>query len=458
MRTREKNGAWLVGLLACVLIGSAGIFHAGAQSVRQEMEGHGSTTQDNDDKGQTHTVIRAEAGIQGEGRRGVPAYPAPDPRVPDSGPVSGTGQAFRRNDGFARPAVHAWTPAKPGYVWSFPRDHWAREGYKTEWWYFTGHLRTVDEPARRFGYQFTFFRIGVSQEERDAGSAWAARDILMGHAALTDLETGQHRFSEVLVRAAPLLAGFGRHPDPRLAWSVGPPGTSEPWRLHWNGNGFDFSMNDAGKSFGLSLSARPLKPVVFQGPGGLSQKGEGAGEASHYYSFTRMAATGTVRVDGKELAVSGTSWMDKEFGSNQLGEDTNGWDWFSLQLDDGRDVMLYLLRSRNGETRYAGATLVEPKGGVRYLRPGEWTLNVTGQWTSSVTGAPYPAGWTLDIPAAGIRTLITPKLADQENRSALVPNLFYWEGSVQIESRSGARIGQGYVELTGYGENSRPPM
>ena len=402
MRTREKNGAWLVSLLACVLIGSAGIFHAGAQSM-----------------GQTHAVTPAGAGI---------------------------------------PAVHAWTPAKPGYVWSFPRDHWAHEPYKTEWWYFTGHLRTVDEPVRRFGYQFTFFRIGVSQDAPRSGSAWAATDVIMGHAALTDLETGRHRFSEVLVRAAPLLAGFGRHPDPRLAWSVGPPGTPEPWRLHWNGSGFDFSMNDAGKSFGLSLSARPLKPLVFQGPGGLSRKGEGATEASHYYSFTRMAATGTVRLDGKELAVSGTSWMDKEFGSNQLGEDTSGWDWFSLQLDDGREVMLYLLRSRNGETRHAGATLVDPKGGVRYLRPGEWTLNVTGQWMSPVTAAPYPAGWTLEIPSAGVRTVITPKLADQENRSVLIPNLFYWEGSVRVESRSGERLGQGYVELTGYGENSRPPM
>ena len=223
-------------------------------------------------------------------------------------------------------------------------------------------------------------------------------------------------------------------------------------------HGFDFTMADAGKSFGFSLSTRPLKPVVFQGPGGLSRKGAGATEASHYYSFTRMATAGTVRVDGKELAVSGTNWMDKEFGSNQFGEDTQGWDWFSLQLDDGREVMLYLLRSRNGGTRYAGATLVDPVGAVRYLEPGEWRLNATGRWTSPATGAPYPAGWTFDIPDAAIRAVITPRLADQENRSALIPNLFYWEGAVRVESNSGQRMGQGYVELTGYGENSRPPM
>ena len=355
-------------------------------------------------------------------------------------------------------AAHAWTPAQPGYEWSFPRDHWARDGYKTEWWYFTGHLRTAGEPARRLGYQFTFFRIGVSKDARSGGSAWAANDIIMGHAALTDLETGRHRFSELVARAAPLLAGFGRHPDPRIAWSVGPPGTPDEWQLRWNGDGFDFTMADAGKSFGFSLSTRPLKPVVFQGPGGLSRKGEGATEASHYYSFTRMATTGTVRLEGKEWEVSGTSWMDKEFGSNQLGEDAEGWDWFSLQLDDGREVMLYLLRNRDGGTRYAGATLVEAAGAVRYLQPGEWKLNATGQWTSPATGAPYPAGWILDIPDAAIRAVITPRLADQENRSALIPNLFYWEGSIRVEAESGTRIGQGYVELTGYGENSRPPI
>ena len=355
-------------------------------------------------------------------------------------------------------ALHAWTPAQPGYVWLFPQDHWARDGYKTEWWYFTGHLRTAGEPARRLGYQFTFFRIGVSKEAPPPGSAWAAGNIIMGHAAVTDLETGRHRFSEVVVRAAPLLAGFGRHPEPRVAWSVGPPGTPDEWQLRWNGKGFDFTMADAGQSFGFSLSTRPLKPVVFQGPGGLSRKGEGATEASHYYSFTRMATTGTVRLDGKEWEVSGTSWMDKEFGSNQLGEDTQGWDWFSLQLDDGREVMLYLLRNRDGGTRYAGATLVDPAGGVRYLRPGEWKLKATGRWTSPVTDADYPAGWTLDIPSAGINAVIIPELPDQENRSALIPNLFYWEGSVRVEYGSGERIGQGYVELTGYGENSRPPI
>ena len=142
------------------------------------------------------------------------------------------------------PAAHTWPPAQPGYVWSFLRDHWAREGYKTEWRYFTGHLRTAEESVRRFGYQFTFVRIGVSQDALRSGSAWAAKDSIMGHAVLTDLDPDRHRFSELMVRASLLLAGFGRHPDPRLGWCVGPPGTPEPWDFRWNRGDFDFNMGD----------------------------------------------------------------------------------------------------------------------------------------------------------------------------------------------------------------------
>jgi len=357
-------------------------------------------------------------------------------------------------------STHAaeWKIARPDYAWSFPQDHWARDGYKTEWWYFTGHLRSVDIPVRRFGYQFTFFRVGVLPSKPALDSEWATKDVIMGHAALTDLDSGQHWFSELIVRATPFLGGFGRYPDPLLVWSVGPPGTPEQWQLRWNGDGFDFSMADAANSMSFSLSTHPSKSLVFQGAGGLSQKGESATEASQYYSFTRLATRGTVSLGGKQIAVTGVSWMDKEFGSNQLGKDKSGWDWFSLQLDDGREVMLYLLRSRSGKTDYASGTLIGTRGEVRYLGPDDWKLNATRQWNSGKTGAAYPAGWTLQIPEFGIEVVIHPVLADQENRSSLIPDLYYWEGSVSVESASGKRIGEGYVELTGYGEKSRPPI
>jgi len=280
----------------------------------------------------------------------------------------------------------------------------------------------------------------------------------MGHAALTDLDNGRHWFSEVVVRAVPFLGGFGRYPDPELVWSVGPAGTSEKWRLRWNGAAFDFSMSDRANSTGFTLSTKPVKPRVFQGPGGFRRKGEKANEASLYYSFTRLATTGTVSVGGEKISVAGVSWMDKEFGSNQLGEDKSGWDWFSLKLDDGREIMLYLLRSRSGKTDYAGGTLIGSDGDVRFLSTSNWKLSRTRTWTSPKTNATYPAGWTLEIPGLGFSAVITPDLADQENRSQLIPDLFYWEGSVSVESESGTRLGKGYVELTGYGENSRPPI
>jgi predicted secreted hydrolase len=362
---------------------------------------------------------------------------------------------------FCAPIVsgaEAWRRAGPDYEWNFPEDHWARDGYKMEWWYFTGHLRSVDPPVRRFGYQFTFFRVGVLPSRPVLNSEWATKDVIMGHAALTDLDSGQHWFSELIVRATPFLGGFGRYPDPLLVWSVGPPGTSERWQLRWNGDGFDFSMADAVKSMGFSLSTHPGKSLVFQGPGGLSKKGEGAMEASQYYSFTRLATRGTVSVGGQQIAVTGVSWMDKEFGSNQLGKDKSGWDWFSLQLDDGREIMLYLLRSRSGKTDYASGTVVGITGEVRYLGSDDWQLHITREWTSRTTGSSYPAGWTLQIPEFGIIAVITPEVADQENRSRLIADLNYWEGSVSIESTGGERIGQGYAELTGYGERSRPPI
>lgn len=360
----------------------------------------------------------------------------------------------------AIPLGHAkeWKKAGPSYQWSFPEDHWARHDYKTEWWYFTGHLRSVDDPSRRFGYQFTFFRIGLSPTKPDLPSAWAAKDLIMGHAVLSDLEKKQHRFSEVLFRAIPLLGGFGSFPDSRVAWSRGPVGTDGLWELVWNGEAYDFSMVDEHQKISLELSTKPLKPLIFQGPNGVSRKGEGDAEASHYYSFTRLETEGKVGIDGEEFSVRGESWMDKEFGSNQLGNDKVGWDWFSLQLDDGRELMLYLLRSKDGKSDFASGTLVARNGAPEYLTPGDWRLSATGSWHSPESEAVYPAGWILELPKEALRLKIVPTLADQENRSDLLPGLNYWEGSVDVLAADDAPAGRGYVELTGYGEKSRPPI
>lgn len=351
-----------------------------------------------------------------------------------------------------------WTPARPDFRWSFPRDHWAHPDYRTEWWYFTGQLAAAGDTAPRFGYQFTFFRIGVLREPPRLDSDWATQMLVMGHAAVTDLSTGRHLFSEVLVRAVPNLAGFGAEGDSMLVWSRAPAGTPGRWTLRWTGDGFRFSARDSAQRLAFDLEAAPTKPLVFQGPNGFSRKGPGPTSASLYYSFTRLATTGTLALDGAAYAVRGESWMDKEFFSNSLTDDQVGWDWFSLQLTDGRELMLYLLRDSSGATTWSSGTLVSPTGAPRWLDRTAFTVRPSGTWTSPATGAAYPARWTVSVPSAGLILDIEPLVSAQENRSRILPPLFYWEGAVRVRDNTGRPAGRGYVELVGYGSGRRPAL
>lgn len=350
-----------------------------------------------------------------------------------------------------------WRVAAEGFAWEFPRDHWAHHDFRNEWWYLTGHLEAEGDPDQRFGYQFTFFRVGLFPEPPDLDSDWASRGLIMGHAALGDLTAGKHRFSELLYRQAPFLGGFNGPPDNPVAWSRAPAGTDDAWTLEWDGEGYVLHMRDDARGFGLDLRTRPAKAMVFQGPGGVSRKDETPGVASLYYSYTRLETTGTVTMDGKTWTVRGSSWMDKEFGSNQLGEGQVGWDWFSLQLEDGRDLMLYLLRREDGTVDFGSATLVGGDGSVRYLNAADFTVRATETWESDATGAEYPARWVIEVPGE-VAIEVVPEMTDQENVSQLTGGLFYWEGAVEVLITGGKRVGQGYVELTGYGEGSRPPV
>lgn len=351
--------------------------------------------------------------------------------------------------------VH-WKVADPRHHWSFPEDHWAHRAYRTEWWYFTGHLEAEEDPGRFFGYQFTFFRVGLMPERPALDSNWATQGLMMGHAAIADIKAGRHTFSELLYREVPLLGEFRSHPDSLIAWTRGPVATDGRWTMQWNGHAFDISMKDSWRKMAMELETRPTKSLVLQGPNGYSEKG--AGGASLYYSFTRLETTGTLEIGGRTWKVRGQSWMDKEFGSSQLGEGQVGWDWFSLQLADGRDLMLYVLRREDGSVDFRNGTLVLAEGTPRYLRPGEWTVKSTDTWESPATGAVYPSRWRIELPADELRLEIVPLLAEQENRSRLPGGVFYWEGAVVVKDVDGAVVGKGYVELTGYGENNRPPV
>ena len=346
--------------------------------------------------------------------------------------------------------AESWQPADSSYAWRFPEDHWSHAGYQTEWWYLTAQLEDVDDPAARFGMQFTIFRIGLTPGPAAPGSAWSARDLIMGHAAIGDFAAGEHHFSELLYRASPLLAGFGAYPDTLIAWSRAPAGTEGRWTLEWNGEAFTVSMADSAQGMAFRLETRPLKPLVLQGPNGYSRKGAGPSSASQYYSFTRLALEGRLRVGGREHRVRGEGWFDKEFGSNQLEPQQAGWDWFSLQLADGRELMLYQLRDREGRPDWRRGTLVAADGGVTYLGPSDWQVEAAGSWQSSATGTRYPERWRVAVPGAQLELEVLPRLAAQENVGPR-SGFNYWEGAVELRGADGTPRGQGYVELVGLG-------
>jgi predicted secreted hydrolase len=353
-------------------------------------------------------------------------------------------------------AAPEFLPADPAHRWSFPADWRAHAGYRNEWWYFTGTVAAPD--GARLGFQVTFFRVGLAPRAPAVDSAWATGDAVMAHVAVTELAGGAHHFSEVLWRAVPLLGGFPAAPDPALAWARAPPGTDGRWEVRLEDGGFHLSARDEAQGLALDLSLRPEKPPALQGPNGLSRKAEAPGYASLYVSIPRLAAEGTVEVSGRRLAVRGTAWLDREIGSSQLAPDQSGWDWWSLRLADGRDLMLYVLRRKDGSVSWTNGTLVDRAGRVRLLAAGDWSVRATGSWRSGASGATYPSGWEVTVPGEGIRLRVAPERKDAENRSALVPGLFYWEGPVVATGPDGARAGEGYVELTGYGEHARPPL
>jgi predicted secreted hydrolase len=326
---------------------------------------------------------------------------------------------------------------------AFPRDHGPHDDFQTEWWYYTGNL-TADT-GERFGYQLTFFRRALlPPEQRTArASDWAADQVYMAHFALTDEAAGSHRSFEKLGRGAAGLAGAQAVPYRVWLedWSVG--------EIAGGSAGSPARLRASADDISLDLTLRDLKGPVLQGDRGYSRKGPEAGNASYYYSLPRIGTTGTVTVGGKTFRVDGQSWMDHEFSTSALGAEQAGWDWFSLQLENDSELMLFRLRRADGSVdRFSGGTLIAPDGATRTLGPDDFALQPAGKWRSPRTGATYPSGWTLTVPAADLRLAITPLLADQE----MNVSYSYWEGAVDAGGTMAGKpvSGSGYVELTGY--------
>ena len=293
-------------------------------------------------------------------------------------------------------AAQEWQQAAPGYPWEFPRDHWVHVGYRTEWWYFVGFAETPDR-SHRFAWQFTMFRTGLALVTPSAApSPWRARHIAMGHAAVADLRTGERVFTQTIHREAPGLARFGSFPDAEIAWMRGPPGTRAPWFLAYRDGAFRFGAADAQRGLRLELSAVPTREPLLHGEGGHSPKSED-GAASFYYSHPRLDVTGSLGLGDTVVEITGSAWMDREFGSTWLAPDQTGWDWFGLNLGDGRDLMLYLLRRRDGTLSYTDGTVRDPDSGAsRRVRSAE--VEVLDTWmppdlASDPAAAPSLSRW-----------------------------------------------------------------
>jgi predicted secreted hydrolase len=327
---------------------------------------------------------------------------------------------------------------------AFPADHGPHPEYRTEWWYYTGNVETRE--GRHFGYQLTFFRIALAPEDHPRASAWATRHVYMAHFAVTDTAGGRFHSRARFARGAAGLAGA--EAPPFRVWTEDWSATSaEP-------DGLPMRLQASEDGIAVDLVLESARPPVLQGDRGLSRKGPEPGNASYYYSFTRMPTRGSVRVGDEEFAVRGTSWMDREWSTSALG-DKVGWDWFALQLDDGRDVMFYQLRRPDGSTDgFSAGIVAAPDGRVSGLGHDAVTVEVLAHWTSP-GGVRYPARWRLTAPAWDLDVEIVPRLAGQEHTQPFR----YWEGAVLVRSRTlPGRGGVGYVELVGYGAPVRAPV
>jgi len=330
--------------------------------------------------------------------------------------------------------------ALPGRKITLPADHYSHPDFKTEWWYYTGHLET--QGGKRYGYQVTFFRFGLRDRQKDLKEAPLFSELYMAHFALSDLAGKKFTFRERIDRGYGDKAGAAT--DRLLVWNG-------DWKLNGDGNDHAIQVNDRGTQ--LRLNLRSLKAPVLHDQNGMSQKGEGEGRASYYYSLTRMRTDGELIVNGKTEKVRGLTWMDHEFGSNQLREDQVGWDWFSIQLDDQTELMLYFIRRKDGSIDpYSSGTWVGADGVTRKLSKQDYRIEVLERWKSPTSGAIYPMKWKVTIPSESVELEIIPAFPEQElitNRSTRVT---YWEGAVGIRgfARGKAVNGNGYVEMTGY--------
>jgi predicted secreted hydrolase len=349
-------------------------------------------------------------------------------------PVQADGDSVSLLEGMGGAPDPGFDRAIEPRVFTFPDDHGPHPGFATEWWYFTGNL--FSKEGRRFGYQLTLFRIGLAPGKPAADSNWRTHQMYMGHFAVSDIAEAQHHQAERFSRSAAGLAGA--RADPLEVW-LG------PWAIIGQQTStFPMTLRAETGDFALELKVeRGGKPAVLQGDRGLSQKSAAPGNASYYYSHTRLPSSGSIRIGEEHFEVKGNSWFDREWSSSALADDQAGWDWFALQLEDGRDLMFYRMRGTDGGAqRFSKGVLVDAEGTSLPLGITDVILEPVRYWTSA-DGRAYPVAWRLAVPNHDLELEVEAAFDAQ----LMQTTVSYWEGAVDVR---GSHAGIGYLEMSGY--------
>jgi predicted secreted hydrolase len=332
----------------------------------------------------------------------------------------------------------AWLQALPGYHYQFPRDHFDHPAFRTEWWYYTGNVH--DARGHRYGFELVFFRQGEHRDPAANPSAWRVDDLYLAHLALTDIDGARFHSYQRLNRAGPGVAGIDAAAG--RIWNGN-------WDVRWNTATGAQTLTAIAAGVRLSLELTPAKRLVIHGENGISVKGGEPGQASHYVSFPRLAVAGELN----GASVTGTAWMDHEWFSNQLAPTQRGWDWFSVQLDDGTELMLFELRRLDGTIDpHSSGTFIARDGRARHLARADFDLQPAAWWTSPRTGARYPIRWRITVPSLSIVLDCAAAVDNQELAGEGDATPSYWEGAVVY---SGTHRGVGYLEMTGYARPMR---
>ena len=344
--------------------------------------------------------------------------------------------------------VAGYASARQPRTFHFPEDHGPHPDFRNEWWYVTGNL---DGPGgERFGFELTIFRFSLAppgEAINENKSDWKTDQVYIGHFAVSDIDNEEFHVAQRFSRGSMGLAGAQALPFRVWLddWSIKKADTRQteelsPWELH-----------ASDKDISLDLHLMPLKDPVLNGEDGLSQKASQPGNASYYYSISRLATNGTLQIGATTYAVSGLSWLDREWGSSALSKDQQGWDWFALQLSDGSDLMYYALRQNDGtRDEHSAGTWIDAAGRATHLDHDDVVIEVRKYWESK-QGGRYPAEWTISVAKLDLQIEVVPVLRNQE----LITTVRYWEGAVDVQGTLDADVinGRGYVELTGYAGN-----